>query len=573
MPQRDLSTRSQQGNTFFGGAAILAVGIMVVKIIGMFYKIPLINIIGDQGTADFYNAYSIYSVLLTISTAGLPVAVSKMVSEANTLGHHNQVKKIFRLSMILFLSLGTLSFLILHFFSPQLAAMMQDTMAAPGIKALAPAVICVGCLSAFRGYSQGHSNMTPTAISQILEAVTKLVLGLSLASVIMKMDFTTTHLQQLQPNLDITALTSEELALALSSNQTSFAAAGAIMGVTVGTIIALAYMLITFLTARSHDTRRSSDVPQDASTILHSLLKIAIPITFGSAMVGIVTVIDTALVQGQLQNALGVTENVSRVLYGNYAGALNIYNLPLALMVAITASVIPAVSACRARRDRRGSTKIIASALRVSSLIALPMGVGLFALGTPIMAMLFPTLNADIAGPLLSILGIASIFVCLMLVCNSILQAYNFMNIASIIMVIGGAVKIFANYNLVAIPDIGIYGAPVGNILCFGLCFVLDIIVIARVIPNRPAFAPIFVKPLISATAMGFGAWGVYGIASKLLAVDGVLSHSRGSLATLMAISIAAIIYLVLVVVLGAISKEDLSLMPKGDKIAKILRL
>ena len=155
--------RPEKQNTFFGGAAILAVGIMVVKLIGMFYKIPLINIIGEQGSADFGNAYNIYAVLLTISTAGLPVAVSKLVSEANATGRQNQVRRVFRLSLALFLTLGVLSFLIMSFGSAQLAALMNDDQAAPGIRALAPAVICVGCLSAFRGY--GHGNMTPTAVS------------------------------------------------------------------------------------------------------------------------------------------------------------------------------------------------------------------------------------------------------------------------------------------------------------------------------------------------------------------------------------------------------------------------
>ena len=184
MAYRDPAPRrlsGQKQNTFFGGAAVLALGILVVKLIGMFYKIPLTNIIGEQGNADFGNAYNIYAVLLTISTAGLPVAVSKMVSEANALGRRNQVHKIFRTSLGVFLLLGGVSFLIMFFQADQLAAMMNDDKAALGIRALAPAVVCVGCLSAFRGYAQGHGQMTPTAVSQIIEALCKLVIGLSLA--------------------------------------------------------------------------------------------------------------------------------------------------------------------------------------------------------------------------------------------------------------------------------------------------------------------------------------------------------------------------------------------------------
>ena len=587
-------------NTFFGGAAILAMGILVVKVIGLFYKIPLVNIIGSEGSADFNNAYNIYSVLLTISTAGLPVAVSKMVSEANALGRQNQVHKVFRLSLAAFLTLGVVSFLIMYFGSEQLAGMMHDSLAAAGIRALAPAVICVGCLSAFRGYAQGHGNMTPTAVSQILEALCKLVIGLGLAYWLVR-----------------------------AGQPSHVAAAGAITGVTVGTILALAYMIFNFVSTRMREEKDTQDAPDSARRILSTLMKIAIPISISSSMVGIVTVIDSALVQGQIQKVLIsdpdswalyqqvvdfapleaardawqqavssgaaaeavsqlygavelAAENISRSLYGNYSGALTIYNLPLSLMAAITASVIAAVSAALARRDRRGAARITGSALRITALLAFPMGVGLFVLGTPIIRLIFPELDASVAGPLLSTLGIASIFVCLMLVCNSVLQAHGFINLPVVIMALGGVVKIVTNYNLVAVPTIGISGAPVGNVLCFGLCMVLDLVVIARVIHGRPDYLPLLAKPAAAAGVMGLGAWAVYGLLSKLLSYEEVtqagetiqtLGKTGNGIAVMGAILIAVIIYAVLVVALRAISREDLSLMPKGDKIAKILRL
>ena len=580
--------QSPKQNTFFGGAAVLAAGILVVKLIGLFYKIPLLNIIGEQGTADFGNAYNIYAVLLTISTAGLPVAVSKLVSEANALGRQNQVRRTFRLAMALFLTLGVLSFLVMFFCADQLAGLMHDSMAAPGIKALAPAVICVGCLSAFRGYAQGHGRMTPTAVSQIIEALCKL---------------------------------------------------------TVGTIVALAYMLMNFLITRGREGNLSDDQPDDAPAILKNLLMIAVPITISSSMVGIVTVIDSSLVQGQLQRALlenpdtwalyqGIVdftdleqalkawkaalpqggevtmalleqsmagqggqaeaalalhttlEGISRTLYGNYNGALNIYNLPTSLMAAVTAAVIPAVSGALARRDRRGAGRITGSALRITALVACPMAVGLYVLGKPIMALIFPSLNADLAGPLLSTLGLATLFVCMMLVCNSILQAHGFVNLPVAIMLMGGVVKIFTNYHVVVVPSMGIYGAPMGNILCFALCMVLDLVVIARVIPRRPSYFQVFAKPAAASALMGLGAWAVYGLMAKgLIAVGKLcevdratqeivgLSRTGNGLAVICAILVAVAVYGILVIALRAITREDLSLMPKGEKIARILHL
>lgn len=555
MAQRDPAPRrvaqTQKQNSFFGGAAILAAGILIVKLIGMFYKIPLINIIGEAGAADFNNAYNIYAVLLTVSTAGLPVAVSKLVSEANALDRRNQVRRTFRLALVLFLALGLVSFLVMFFRADALAGMMNDSKAAAGIRALAPAVVCVGCLAALRGYSQGHSNMAPTSVSQIIEALCKLVVGLGLAFWLVK--------QGKDPDV---------------------AAAGAITGVTVGTVVALAYMVLDFLLSRGREDTRGTDRPDSAGSILVNILKIAVPITLSSSMVGIVTVIDSSLVQGQLQSALDLTEQASRTLYGNYSGALNIYNLPTSLMAAITASVIPAVSAALARRDRRGAARITGSALRITALLSFPMGVGLFVLGTPIIRLLFPKLNVAVAGPLLSTLGIATPFVCMVLVCNSVLQAHGFINLPVIVMVLGGIVKIVNNYNLVG--AIGIAGAPVGNILCFGLALVLDLVVITRVIPNRPRLLPIFAKPAVASAVMGGAAWAVYGLLSRILSSEQVnqagqtvraVSRMGNAAGIFLAIAVAGVVYLVLVIALRAISRDDLALMPKGDKLARLLRL
>lgn len=613
MARRNLSSRrGGKQNTFFGGAAVLAMGILVVKLIGMFYKIPLVNIIGDQGSTDFTNAYNIYSVLLTISTAGLPVAVSKLVSEANAQGRRNQVRRTFQLALCIFLGLGLVSFLVMFFRADALAASMNDTKAAPGIKAMAPAVVCVGCLSALRGYSQGHMNMTPTSVSQIIEALCKLIIGLSLA-----------------------------YAFTRAGQPPEIAAAGAITGVTVGTMVALVYMVINFFLVRSREPRLARDIPDSAGKIIRDILRIAIPVTLGSSMVGIVTVVDAGLVQGQLQRVLlekpecwalytqyvdftplesaiaawkgelaasapatmkalsaqveaelaagtaqsaaqtlhTTLESVSRTLYGNYSGALTIYNLPNALMAAITASVIPAVSGALTGRDKRAAARISGAALRVTALLACPMGMGLFVMGTPIMRLLYPRLESEIAGPLLSVLGLANILVCLVLVCNSVLQAHGFVTLPVLVMVLGGGLKIAANYIVVAMPDVGIYGAPVGNLPCFGLCLALDLLLISRVIPRRPSYGAVFVKPAIASVLMGGTAWAVYGLASKVLSTvpegetEAVLSGTGNAVAALGAIGVAVVVYGVLIVALGAITRDDLSLMPKGDKIARLLRL
>lgn len=570
---------AQKKNTFFGGVAILTVGTILVKIIGALYKIPLVDILGRSAYGDFNAAYNLYSFFLTISTAGLPVALSKMISEASALDRRNQVQKILRVALFTFLVLGTISFFCMSVLGQFLAdTVINLSSASYCVMALSPAVFCVCVMSAFRGYAQGHSNMVPTTVSQIIESFLKLVVGLGLATLLAY--------------------------LALPRN---IAAAGAAIGVSFGTVVALIYLMIQYTRARRGKIRRTTDIADSSRNIFIRLLKLGIPITLGSAAVSIVTLIDTNLVVTQLKNIFGqidagaltasggilaqsidifhaaqataqeallkdptlvidVIENAARDLYGTYSATMTVYNLPMALMVPLTASVIPAVSACRARHDRLGASRISESALRVGALLCLPMGVGLFFLGTPIVKLLFRDLDASIAGPLLSTLGLASIFVCVMLICNSILQAHGMVNLPILTVVVGGVVKLIVNWTLVGNTDIMIYGAPVGTLSCFIVVALMDLFIIYRTVPAPPHYGKVFLKPLIASALMGAAAWGGYGLLTNFL-------HLGNTLATIGAICVGGVVYVVLVLALRVISREDLELMPKGDKIAKFLHI
>ena len=556
---------SEKKNTFYGGAAILAVGSIIVKLIGALYKIPLGNILSNEAYTNFNTAYNVYNLFLTISTAGLPVALSKTISEADTLGRRNQIQRIFHVALTTFAVLGLLSFIAMSFFGAPLAVLMGDDSAVYCIWALSPSVLCVCIMSAFRGYYQGHSNMVPTAISQIIEATCKLVIGLALAFLVLR------------------TVTGGE------AYTQRMAAAGAIFGVSVGSIIALIYMVTRYLRSRRREASRPSHDQADAAgDIFARLLKLAIPITLGSAAISIVTIIDTKVVLSLLRKMyrdlpeLITPEAIAQVtepggvdaelfmaqgLKGIYDKCMAIYNLPSQLMVAITASVIPAVSACLAKRDKLAASRTSESALHIGVILAFPMGIGLFALAGPILDLLFHNkFDLDIAAPLMATLGLATIFVCIMLICNSILQANGLVNLPVITVIIGGIIKIVVNYILVGNYDINIKGAPVGTLCCFAVVAVLDLIIIKRVVPLPPSYTKIFVKPLISAALMGAAAWGSHGVMVNFLGLS-----SR--LATVGAIMIAVVVYVVLVLALRVISKEDLALMPKGEKIARILHI
>lgn len=520
--------------SFFGGAAVLAAGIIAVKIIGALFKIPLANVLEKTGNGIFNQAYYIYSVFLSVSTAGLPVALSKMVSEARSLGRERQAQKIFRVSFTLFFTLGALSFAAMWWGNTFFADFLENSKTALSIRALAPAVFCVGCLSAFRGYAQGSGNMTPTAVSQIIEALCKLLVGLGLAVYLLRIGQTV-----------------------------EVAAAGAILGVTIGTIISLFYMLVNYL--RHRVAPRSADRPQSAGTILKQLLKYAIPITLSSSMVALISTIDSKFVMMQLQQRLHYSEDAASGLYGTYGAAMNLYNLPSSLMVALTASVIPFLSAALVRRDRGGAKALISSSYRVTALLAFPMGFGLWALSTPIMSLLYPKYDAALGGSLLSVLGIGSLFVCLMLISNSILQAHGQVYVSIVTMLIGGVIKVALNYRLVAIPRINIHGAPIGTLCCFATVALLNMHFVRRTAEDKPNYFALFAKPLLASVLMAAAARGTFAL---------LYTHAGSTLLCVgVSILLAVVVYAVLVVLLRIITADDLLLLPKGKKLAKLLRV
>lgn len=531
--------QSEKKSTFFGGAAILMVGVIIVKIIGAVYKIPLMNILGEVGYGHFSAAYAVFNVLLTISTAGLPVALSQAVAQATTLGRKNQARKTFRVALLSFVAMGLVGFLVMFLGAEPIAQALKDSGAVLAIRALAPCVFFVCGMAAFRGYYQGHGNMTPTSVSQIIEAALKLLIGLGLTAYVVGLSFPT-EAQRLETG-----------------------AAAGILGVTIGSGVAFV-LLVGWFIRSGRQSEQGTDTPSSAGTILSQLIRVAVPITVGASASSIVSLIDTGLVLERLQVGLGMTEEVAVGLYGTYQGCMTLYNLPAAFMIPFTAAVIPAISAACTRQDYDGAGKVAESALRISALLALPMAIGLSVLAHPIIALLYPKLDVSVAGPLMAVLGIASFFVCISLVCSSILQAHGHVVAPVAATLVGAVVKLAVNYVLVGIPEVNIFGAPVGTLACFAVVAAADMLLIRRMVPQPPRFIRAFAKPLAASLLMGGAAWAACGLATRFVGVK---------LGCVCGVAVGGLVYLILVVVLKVFSKDDLALMPKGDKIAKILRI
>ncbi len=523
---------------YLHGAAILAAGVVIMKILGAIYKIPLGNILGDEGYAHFLVAYNIYGVFLTLATAGLPVALSRMISEANTMGRHNQVRRIFSVAWWTFFVLGIACTLVMALLPNQLADALNDIEAAKSIFVLAPAVLLVCLTSAYRGYCQGHENMTPTTVGQVLEVLAKVVAGLALAWY----------------------LTSAGHSLPIAS-------AGAIFGVTVGSLVALIYMFV-YKRRRYAGGALGTDTPDSRGQVLKTLLRIGIPITLGSSVLSLINLVDSGLCMGRLQDAAGFSYQEATVLYGVYGKAQTLYNLPASFITPLTISVVPAIAAAMALHHSRDASRIAENSMRIAVVIALPMGVGLSVLAQPIMDTVYPGSHAS-GGELLTIMGIASFFVCMALMMNAILQAGGNEKYPIYSMVAGGVVKVAVNWVLVANPEINIVGAPIGTLACYAVMCVMNYVFLCARLPERPSLRRIFLRPAISCAAMGLAAWAVYGLGARFLG-DGRLETA---VAMVLAIGAAVIVYFVLVVLLRAITYEDMKLIPKGEKLARILHI
>ena len=533
--------------SFLGGTATLAAAVIIVKILGALYKIPLTNVLDGDGMGYFTTAYNIYNLLLTISTAGLPVALSKMIAEANTLGRQNEKRRIFRVALATFLVLGGVCTCLMAFLPHQLAVLMNNSQSWYAIVALAPAVIGVCCESAFRGYTQGHGDMRPTAYSQVIESVFKLVLGLAIAIWMLRAGFSVAQ-----------------------------AAGGTILGVTTGSIVGMLYLIVNHMRHRRNNPVEATDVPPSPGRILARILRIGIPIMLGSSVLALITLIDTKLVMLRLQTAAGFDEATANWLFGAYSSTMTFYNLPAAFIVPITTAVIPAISAALAERDNANVMRPVSASSRLTALIAFPCGIGLMVLAGPILRLLYFTKpELCTAGePLLKVLGLAAIFVCLMLVTNAHLQSFGRVIIPVYTMIVGGAAKVAANWFLVGNPDIGIHGAPIGTTLCFIIITVINFVIVGRMLPERLKAFSIFVKPLIAALIMGAAAWGVYGLCLRVLANRISSAFLLNAGAVVAALIVAVIVYLILIVVLRAVSRSELEAMgSKGAKLAKLLHL
>lgn len=527
--------------SFLHGAALLALATAIVKVIGALYKIPLNAILGTRGFAYFNTAYDIYAVLMMISTAGLPVAMSRMISAASSLDNHAQMRRIYKTAQIIFLSICLPGALLMTVFARPLAQFQQQPDAWAAIAALGPSVLMVGFISAFRGFFQGQGNMIPTSVSQVMESAAKLVVGLAAAAALLKL-----------------------------TNRIPLAAGGAIFGVTSGCTVAAVYLF--FLFRKSYRClERDRGQAKGYGATAKELLSIAIPITIGSAGLQIITMLEVKVYMTQLL-ATGFTQDAADSMKGIYNMAQTIFNMPCAFINPITVSAIPAITSALTLGNHSAVQATEESASRITGLISMPCAFGLAALAEPIMALLggYTGQELALAAQLMRLLGVCVVFNSTVLLTNGIMQAHGSVILPVVNMFIGGALKLVSIYLLTGNPGLNITGVPMGTVLCYLVITVLNLLAMNRSIAQPPHVLRNLLRPALSGGVMALAVLAVHALLSRFF----TLGTGIGKLVLCgVPVVVGVVVYLVCVVVFRAITREDCLLLPKGEAIAKLLRL
>ena len=522
---------------YLKGATILTAAAIITRIIGAVYRIPLQHFLGNEGMGMFYMANDLFVVFLNVITTGFPIALSRMISRSYTLGHHRDMEKTFSVAFIIFAVMGVAGALIVILFPAALANLIESPLSKESVFAFWPAVLAVSLMSAYRGYAQGLSEMAPTSISQVIESFLRFAIGLTLVWFLLN-----------------------------QNSPLPTASAGAMWGTSLGTVFALFFL---FFTKKRLDRKlnlkpsKTAEASESKGTIFKTLFKIALPITVAASVLSVITLISSRLIMYRLQHAVGFSMEETLFLVGAFGNARAIFNIPATFIVPLTTSLLPAIVAYLSQKDEKTALLQAQSGLKIMNVLALAAGMGLMVLATPIVQTLFSEVGEE-ANLLMAIMGAAAYFFCLLMLLNVILQAYGLEKYTLISITIGGVVRIILEFFLLGMPQIHIYGAAIGTLVCFLLAAMLNLYFIRTKIENPPKFWAVTIRPLICAIIMGAVAFSVYTLSTRVLPT---LFAMAG------AIAIAAFVYLVLIIVTKTITYDDMLMLPKGEKLAKLLRI
>lgn len=522
-------------SSFIKQAAILAVAGILVRVLGFLYRVPLTNMIGDEGNGIYSAGYYIYTFFLVMSSAGLPVAISKMVSEKISVGHFAAAHKIFKVSLVVAFSLGLLFSLAMFFFAQQLCDLIGSPDSYYTIITLSPTICIVSVLAVFRGYFQGMNTTVPTALSQVFEQVFNAVFSVLLAYIFI--------------------------------DNVLYSAAGGTAGTGIGALMGLVFIVFIYYVCRPSIKRRVRNDrkhyrEESFKKIAKNLIKLAIPIITGTAIFSMTNLIDMQMVNSRLA-AAGFDQGTINALYGQLTGKyVTITTLPVSISTAVATAVLPTIAAGVARKAFKEVAIKMNVALRVTMIISIPAAIGIGVLGNQILEMLYP--NYPGGGVLLQVGAISIIFLALSQIATGILQGLGKVYVPAFNALIGAIAKIPLNYILISIPEINVVGAVISTIACYGVASLLNFRALKRATHAKPDYRGILVKPMLASIFMAVVCYIIYEVFYFITAMN--------TLSTIIAICVGGVSYLAVMIIIKGFKDEDLKLMPMGRKLSRFLR-
>lgn len=547
------------------GFSVLGLAGILNKILGVVYVPLLTMLIGNAGNGIYNAGYQIYVLIFVITNQGIPIAISKIVSGQIATGHYADARRTFGVAFLLMLALGAVSMLVMLLFSNELSALVQWPEASLTVFALAPTLLFTAVASSFRGYFQGRGNMVPTAVSQVLEQLVNTI-GTVLFAYLMLGVGETVAMQA-----GVTDPAAAELI------RVSYGAAGGTAGTSLGALVSCSYLLLTYRKKRHIFIAQVRDNPQpDAlrsrKDLLRTLLRYAVPITLGAAAMYVANLIDMGFTKDRLVTAAGFSQEEARALYGILTTQYQkVIYIPLALATALSTAVIPQISRAAAVRDKDSLYGNMTKCFTLLFSIMIPAAVGLCVLARPVIMLLFPN-NVDGVTLLQWGSGVL-ILMAFVQIETAILQGLGRARLPVWHMAVALVAKIVINYILIGIPQVNIYGAIFGSIVCYGVAALWNLHSIRRLtrlaLPWRKAILP----GLISSVLMAPVAFGVHaGVSALLQNVFGMSVVAGNIPATVVAVVIAVPTYFAALCLTGGITPSMAASVPRvGRRLSRLV--
>ena len=573
--------KSEKTHSFMGNVAIILFAQLMVKVLGLVYRMVITNIDGFGNTGNgFYNAgFQVYTVLLAISSVGIPNAIAKMVSERAALDDYRGAHRVFTSALKLFAVIGIICSVILFAGSDFIAVHIMNMDGAQYVmRALAPSLFFVCISSVIRGYFQGLSDMRATSFSQMLEQVFKC--SLTIIFVILTVGVMPKAMQFLTR---ITLLYSPD-----GVTPPEIMAAWANFASSAATVISFVYLLIFYLRRRTAINERIKNSTAETETasskkLMKMILMLSVPISLASIITAVNRVVDLATITRGIELAFanGIPEIAGAAAIANPTAAqLNtaavtlsgmlsksdtLFNMPLAVNIAFATVLVPSISGAIAKGETKEASEKTSYSVLISILIILPCAIGYMVLAEPIYNIIYPATPDGY--DLLSLMSVALVFSALTQTITGALQGIGKVYVPAVSILIGCIFKVVLNITLIRIPSVNIYGAAISSIVCQIVAFLINFFVLIRYIPIKLSLGKYIAKPLVSGLVMGGVAFGMYTLLAKVMGAG----YINNLITTVVSIGVSAVVYFGFVFALRIMSKDDILLLPAGGRILKLL--